>query len=240
MPTETRETGCALLRNGERALTIDAGTGLRRLVTDPGLLEGVTQLDIVLTHFHLDHVVGLSYLPGFSLPVEVWAAARAALGTPAEDLVHRLLDPPFLLGSPAELAETIARVHELEPGETSIGPFRVETRIQPKHASPTIAYRIDGSLVYCTDTAYDEENVAFARGARVLVHEAFHSGDTTDDKGHTAAGEAARLAAAAGVERLVLIHPGPRSSDDDERLASARRHFAATELGRDGMRIPLE
>ena len=239
MPTDDRETACALVRHGDRALAIDAGTGLRRLVTDPGLRDGLTRLDIVLTHFHLDHVVGLSYLPGFRLPVELWAGGRALTGTPAADLVHRLLDAPFLLRSSGEVAETIDRVHELAPPEVEIGPFRLRARVQPKHASPTLALRVNESLVHCTDTAYDEENVEFARGARVLVHEAFHAGDTTDDAGHTAAGEAARLAAAAGVERLVLVHPGPVSGTDEERLSSARRHFPATEIGRDGMRIEL-
>jgi hypothetical protein len=29
---------------------------LRRLITAPELLDGVERIDIVLTHFHLDHV----------------------------------------------------------------------------------------------------------------------------------------------------------------------------------------
>ena len=239
MPTDDRETACALLRDGGAALAIDAGTGLRRLVTEPELLDGVARLDVVLTHFHLDHTIGLAYLPGIDLSVEVWAAGRALAGTPAVELVHRLLDPPFLLPTPGHLEKTVARVHELEPDRTRIGRFDVEARVQPKHPSPTLALRVDGVLAYCTDTAYDEENVEFVRGAQVLVHEAFHAGETTDDEGHTAAGEAARLAAAAGVERLVLIHPGPTVGSDEERLAAARRSFPATDVGRDGMVIAL-
>ncbi|MDQ3822270.1 MAG: MBL fold metallo-hydrolase [Actinomycetota bacterium] len=239
MPTDSRETACTLLREGDRALAIDAGTAFRHFVTDPELLAGVERLDVVLTHFHLDHTIGLSYLPGLDVPVEIWAAGRAVAGTPTVDLLHRLLDPPFLLRSRDEVEEMVASVHELEPPGARIGPFDVRLRVQPKHPSRTVALRANDVLVHCTDTAYDEENVEFARGARVLVHEAFHAGETTDDAGHTAAGEAARLAAAAGVERLVLIHPGPVSGGDDERLASARPHFAATEVGRDGMRIEL-
>ena len=61
-PSAVRETACALVRDGPRALLLDAGSGVRRLVTDPWYLEGVTHVDVVLTHFHLDHVCGLPYL----------------------------------------------------------------------------------------------------------------------------------------------------------------------------------
>jgi ribonuclease BN (tRNA processing enzyme) len=237
MPTDARETGSALVREGDRALVIDAGTGFRRLVTDPHLLEGVSRLDVVLTHFHLDHTIGLAYLPGLKLPVEIWAAGRAVVGTATADLVHRLLDTPFLFRNPDELAEQVDAIHELEPPGARIGPFDLAIRVQPKHASPTLGLKVNGALAYCTDTAYDEENVPFVRGTRLLLHEAFHPGSTTDDEGHTAAGEAARIAVAAGVERLILIHPGPTLGTDDERLSAARRHFGATEVGRDGLRI---
>ena len=239
MPTDARETPCVYLRRGDRVLLVDAGTGLRRLRTEPALLEGVAQVDVVLTHFHLDHVVGLSYLPGMDVPVEVWGPGRAVADQSTKELLHRLLDPPFLLRTAGDFGGTIEAVHELGPPGADVGPFRIDVRVQPHHASPTLALKVDGVLAHCTDTAYDGDNVAFASGARVLLHEAFHAGETTDDHGHTAAGDAARLAAAAGVERLVLIHPGPVSGSDDERLAAARRHFAATELGRDGMRIEL-
>jgi ribonuclease BN (tRNA processing enzyme) len=71
------------------------------------------------------------------------------------------------------------------------------------------------------------------------VHEAFHTAESCDQNGHTAAGEAGRLAAAAGVERLVLIHLHPLLRDESELLGFARAHFAATEVGRDGLVIAM-
>jgi ribonuclease BN (tRNA processing enzyme) len=60
-------------------------------------------------------------------------------------------------------------------------------------------------------------------------------GETTHDPSHTAAGEAGRLAARAAVERLVLVHINPEGCDDDELATSAREHFEASEVGRDGL-----
>jgi ribonuclease BN (tRNA processing enzyme) len=232
VPTDRRETACALLRKGTEAVAIDAGTGAQRLRSDPTLLEGVERLHVVLTHFHLDHTIGLFFLPGLRPSVEVWGAGEALEGIPTSELVRRLLSPPF---APEGFVASFASVHELALEGTSIGPFRVEARVQRLHSNPTLALRVDDALVWCTDTAYDAENVEFARGARLLCHEAFRAADRTDEYGHTAAGDAARLAAAAEVERLLLIHVNPRPGEEDGLLGFARPHFGATEVARDGL-----
>ncbi len=239
MPTDRRETACVLVRDGADALALDAGTGFRRLVTDPALVDGVERLFVVLTHFHHAHTYGLMCTPGLrSIPVrEIWAPGRLVAGVPADEVIHRLLDPPFLAARPDDVTgRMLTGIHELDGGAT-IGPFRVETRVQPFHNGPTIAVKVNGELAYCTDTAYDGENVAFARGARFLLHEAFYASDETEDPMHSAAGEAARIAEAAGVERLVLVHVNPLQQDDDELARAARDRFAASEVGRDGLAL---
>jgi ribonuclease BN (tRNA processing enzyme) len=234
IPTDARETSCVLLRKDGHALLLDAGTGLRRLVTEPELLDGVGRLSIVLTHFHLDHTIGLLYLPALRHVPErgLWAPGRL-FNTPAKELVHRLLDPPFLASELTQItSELFTRIEELD-AEVELDSFRLETRVQPKHAGPSLAFKVDGELAYCTDTAYDADNAAFVRGARVLLHEGFHAADQTDDPIHSAAGEAARVAEAAGVERLVLVHVHPLQRDEDALLGFARERFPASEVGRD-------
>jgi ribonuclease BN (tRNA processing enzyme) len=234
VPTDRRETACALLRNGSEALCIDAGTGARRLLSDPTLLDGVERLHVVLTHFHLDHTLGLFFLPALEPPVEIWAAGEALEQTATRELVGRLLGPPF---APSSFVDGIAAFHELGVGDARVGPFDVRTRIQPRHSNPTLALRFSDDLVWCTDTGYDDENVAFAHGARLLCHEAFYPAERTDDPGHTASGEAARIAAAAGVDRLLLMHVNPELDDEEQLLDYARRAFGATEVARDGLAV---
>jgi ribonuclease BN (tRNA processing enzyme) len=237
LPSDRRETACVALREGADLLLLDAGTGLRRLATEPALIEGVERLHVALSHFHLDHTYGLMAMPALrSLRArEVWAPGRLVAGVDGEELVHRLLDPPFLAGDADDvIRQLVTAVHELD--ETAeIGPFRVETRVQPLHNGPTLALRVNGELVYCTDTAYDTENGVFARGARVLLHEAFDAADTTENPQHSAAGEAGRIAAAAGVERLVVVHVSPLGVDEERLAACARTRFEASEVGRDGL-----
>jgi ribonuclease BN (tRNA processing enzyme) len=229
LPTDLRETACVYIRSGSEVLLLDAGSGMRRLVTEPELLDGVERVSVVLSHFHLDHVVGLAALSGMELARDVWMPARLLAGIPAGEVLDRLVGAPFFTGS-----ERVAAARELE-GDTEIGPFELKIRVQPQHPGRSIAVKVDGTVTYCTDTAFDAANVDFARGSRLLLHESFWGGDTTDDPGHTAAGEAARLAADAGVERLVLMHINPVGVDEADLERSAQAAFPAAEVGRDGL-----
>ena len=241
VPTPRRMTSCLYVREGDRVLLLDAGMGIGRLFDEPELLEGVTRLDVVLTHWHLDHVAGLGFLTlhDQAPPPILWAPGTAVLGASAKALLARVLGPPFFSHSAEAAWDRFAEVHELEAGETQVNGFRLGVRVQQRHATPTLALRLGDHLALCTDTGYDEANADFARGARVLLHEAVYAGDTADDDWHSAAGEAARIADAAGVERLVLIHLDPGLEDDGEAELErhARAHFAASEVGQDG---PLE
>jgi ribonuclease BN (tRNA processing enzyme) len=232
IPTTRRETCSAYLRNGNSVLLIDAGTGLQRLVERPDLLEGAGDVHIVLTHFHLDHVVGLSYLPALPLdrPPVLWGPGRQLYGTSTAAILGPLLARP-LFASP--LAQLVSETREVPDGEFEAGGFRVESRAQERHADPTLALRIEDVLAYCTDTAMDGGNAGFARGTRVLLHEAWFAEDTSTDEGHTAAGDAGKVATEAGVESLVLIHVNPLVRDEDELRRCAQRRFPDAQVGVD-------
>jgi ribonuclease BN (tRNA processing enzyme) len=236
LPTDRRETSCVYLREGAEVLLLDAGTGLRRLVTEPSLLDGVERLCVALSHFHLDHTAGLVGLPALlHVPLrEVFSPGRMLAGADGAELVQRLLGPPFLMRRAEDLDELLTGIHELNGGFEA-GAFQIETRHQPLHPGTSLAFKVNGWLAYCTDTAYDPRNAEFVSGARVLLHEAMHAADETDDPAHSAAGEAARIAADAGVERLVLVHVNPALADDGELESFARARFQASEIGRDGL-----
>ena len=230
IPTSRRETCSAYLRDGDHVLVIDAGTGIHRLIENPQLLEGAKHLDLVLTHFHLDHTAGLSYLPALPLEAVVWGPGQLNYGTATEEILGRLLGSPLFASTPADLT---AGVREIPAEPFEVGPFELRSRTQRLHPDPTLALRIGDTLAYCTDTAADSGNVEFAAGSRVLCHEAWYAQDTTDDETHSAAGEAGRIAAAAGVEQLVLIHVSPLLASDDELAAPARDVFENAAVGED-------
>jgi ribonuclease BN (tRNA processing enzyme) len=230
-PTETRETSCLLLRGEDgTALVVDAGTGLRRLITQPELLDGADELDLVLTHFHPDHVIGLTWASEIPATVRLWGPGAALYGRPTEDILTPLFSDPIMLGG---LAGVVDAVGDVELGETTVGSFAVTTRRQDKHPSPTLGLRFGDRLTWCTDTELDPGTADFARGSDVLCHDAW---DVVSAEGHTTAAEAGKLAKDAGARRLVLIHVPPMAAHDS-LLAEAATGHPDVCLARDGLDV---
>ncbi len=227
-----------MIREGPQVLVIDAGTGIRHLVEHSALLDGADTFDIVLTHFHLDHVIGLSYLPALALarPPRIFGAGEILNGIPTRVILERLLGAPLFS---APLEAITSDVHELTHAQAEIGSFTVESRVQELHSEPTLALRVR-SLTYCTDTAPDPGNVDFASGSTVLLHEAWYPQGSTGDVNHSGSGDAGRIAQAAAVQQLVLIHVSPLLGSDDELLPGAVAEFTNTVVGTDLLTIPLD
>lgn len=223
IPTGRRETTCITLDGDGVLFIFDAGTGLRRLLEPPAaeLLAAAGELHLFLTHYHLDHVCGLAYLPG------IFADRRLTVHVPGADLngvdpergVAGLIRSPF---NPRPWADIpVVETHVLA-ADNDIAGHSVRLRPQ-QHPDTTVAYRVDDLFVLATDTVADPGTADFARGARILAHEAWTDG--SDDypglspayaelvratsSGHTAAPDAARIAADAGVDELILMHLNP-------------------------------
>lgn len=231
IPTAGRQTMSFLVASAQGALLLDAGTGVARLA-QPEVrewLEGLERLEILLTHYHLDHVIGLSFLPGLArqLPLRIHAPAPPITEFGPEAL-DRLITPPFF---PIELARWPMPVelspYGLEPFRA--GPFELRVRAQ-RHPGGSAGVRIGDALVYATDTVLDPATADFARGAGLLLHEVWLSDEEAarDDAGrtgHSAAGGVAELARQAGVGRLGLVHHHPLRAAAE--LETIRREMAA-------------
>jgi ribonuclease BN (tRNA processing enzyme) len=179
---------------------LDAGTGLHRLITEPERLAGVARIDLALTHFHLDHVCGLIYLPGLPVLPTIHAPGAWLYGTPSAKLLAPLLDAPI---SPSPLRPVI---RELRAGVQEIGAFTLTARAQPRHWHPTAGLRVFDRLALITDTGYDPGSAELARGVEHLLHEAWTPGDAFDASEE----DASRVAREAGAGRLTPIHLHPR------------------------------
>ena len=172
-PAYGRQTACALLREGENAIVIDAGSGVGRFIERPELLSGVTRIDILLTHFHLDHIAGLAYLPAIGLceQTTIWGPGQLLYGTRTHDLLDLVSREPF---HPVPLERQDIEVRDIGPGEIELAGVRITHRRQDRHSAPTLGLRFNDTLTWITDTAYDPESAAFAEGSEFLAHEAWY------------------------------------------------------------------
>lgn len=230
-PTTRRHTACFMLP--ELGVVLDAGSGMCRV----GDYLQTERLDIFLTHAHLDHVAGLTYLVNL-VPPEVLDETTvhgeaAKLDAVREHLFAELIFPV----APPFQFEALGPSHLL-PGGGMLTHFPLE------HPGGSLGFRLDWpghSLAYVTDTtaAADADYVERIRGVDLLVHEAYFTDDTNNLPaltGHSSLLPVAQVAAAAKVGRLVFVHINPQIEDDGAfDLDAARRVFKNTQIGIDGM-----
>jgi len=226
-PNERRHTAGVMLP--EIGVIFDAGTGYFRVVD---LLE-TDQLQIFLSHAHLDHTVGLTYL----LPTLLNGPLKRVRlhGTPGTlEAVrnHLFAEPVFPVKPPFEYVD-------LTP-EISVPQGGVVRHVRLKHPGGSTGYRLDfadRSLAYITDTTADGSYDDFVRGVDLLIHECYFPDDMAhwpERTGHSRTSAVATLARNAQVGRLILVHIDPRRPDDDPvGLEAARNIFPNTELAED-------
>ncbi|MFO7586386.1 MAG: MBL fold metallo-hydrolase [Anaerolineales bacterium] len=180
--------------------------------------------DIILTHFHPDHVGGL---PLFLM--DMWLLGRhAPLNIYGLDHAIERAEAMMQLFSweewPNFYPVNFCRIPE-EPFALVIDNQDIRMYASPvKHFIPNIGLRFElkmeaKSLAYSCDTEPCSTVFTLSKDVNFLLHEA-----AGDFRGHSSAGQAGDVARTAGVGELVLIHypTGPLASGDLAAQAAAK------------------
>jgi ribonuclease Z len=214
---------------------------------------------VFLTHLHSDHTSGLpdlfntSWIFGRYEPLRLFGPpgtrelADAMLAFFAVDVpIRRDLTEMH----PGAGATVDARVVEegIAYAEDGIEIFAFRVDHQP--VKDAFGYRIAAAgrvIVISGDTKKSDNLIRHAKGADVLIHEAylpehFDKVDTPERAArlkayHTSAEEAGQVAAAAGVKLLVLTHLIPAGADETFLERAARFFKGRIVVGRDLMRF---
>jgi phosphoribosyl 1,2-cyclic phosphodiesterase len=241
-------TSCVEVRlDSGHVLVLDAGTGMRALgvaMQD----EALTEVHLLLTHLHMDHLQGLGFFrplfrPG--LEIHIWGPT-----SPVQHLSERIamyLSPPLF---PVHLDDVPSRLifHDAPEEPVTIGSATV-TACKVIHQGPTVGYRIaeNGHAVsYMPDhepslgtdlrrlppewmsgheVAYDVD---------VLLHDAQYRDHEYPNHvgwGHSGIGDTVHFAQKSNVQRLVLFHHDPYHTDEEleKLLAEARGMWLGNE-----------
>jgi len=232
-PNERRHTACILLP--ELGVMFDAGTSVFRV---PARLQ-TSELSIFLSHAHLDHIAGLTFL----LPLVLDGRLDRCRVYGRPETLHAVRTHLF--------AEAVFPVEpEFEyvelPEQVAVSREGVLRHCPLKHPGASRGFRIDWpdrSLAYITDTVADGSYREFVRGVDLLIHECYFPDSQASfavQTGHSHTTPVAELARDAGVGRMVLVHIDPLDdSDDPLDLPKARAIFPNTELAEDGLILEL-
>jgi phosphoribosyl 1,2-cyclic phosphodiesterase len=244
------ETACVELRCGGRLVILDAGSGIRGLGETLSASGQPLDADLLLSHFHLDHILGLGFVAPLyeaSTSLRIHSAAPAGrLRAILAGVLSAPLMPDLLAQSSARLSFngfSLGQRWEARPG------LSVMTAAL-RHPGGSTGYRItwqDKSVAYVTDTEHvpgqpDPSVLAIARDVDLLIYDSSYNDDELPGRlgwGHSTWQEGIRVADAASVKRLALFHHDRRRTDAELDViavdAAARR--PGTVVTGDGMEL---
>lgn len=252
-------TSCAEVSEDGWQLVLDAGSGIRYSHT--GNRPDNKRIDILLTHLHLDHILGLGFFqPLFDPDMEIHIWGPASTTHSLHSRLTRYLSPPLF---PVLIRNLPCRLnlHELDNNEFQIGPFRIQAHYVI-HPGPTVGYRVTGQNSVFTYIPDHEPALGLngipnnprwisgfdlAAGADLLFHDSQYSIAEYPYKkgwGHSSMDDALRFASLAGVKRVLLAHHDPDHSDHqlDELFAALKKRSTypfSYEMAVEGMEIEL-
>jgi len=227
---------CVLVRTEKYDIVLDAGNGIYKL---DKYVDGSRPVYLFLSHFHLDHIVGMHMLLKFRFKKGLVICG----GKGARKNLNSILRRPFTV--PLKKLRYKTTVLEL-PAQAGRLPFDLKC-LPLVHADPVLGYRfeLDGRiLAYCTDTGYCANAVKLAKGADLLISECAHRpGETNPGWPHMNPESAAAFAGEAAVKRLALVHFGadryPAMKDRVIAEKLARRTFRNTIASKDGLKLTV-
>jgi ribonuclease Z len=238
--TEGHENTHMVLAGQERTVLVDCvSSPLLRLKRAGVDYAAVT--DLILTHFHPDHVSGVPlflmdmWLLGRKTPLNIHGLAatlermEALMGFHGWSTWPNFYPVNFLNVQEKEMAPLL-----------ECADFRVFSS-PVHHLVPTIGIRVESNrsvhtLAYSADTEPCQEVIRLAAGVNLLIHEAAGAG-----RGHSSAAQAATVASQAEVGRLLLIHYPTANHSEGNPVEEAKQHYQGhVELAEDFMEIDVD
>jgi len=205
MPAFGRQTSCFMLESDGELILLDAGTGMANLGKYQKIIEKYERINIVFSHYHLDHLTGLSYIYNFFtdkelnlyLPQKSYPRAPREIlnGVFSEEISSLAID------NFSKKVNIIGYTKDF-----CIGKNEVKI-IEQEYSSPSFGIRI-GNLTYLTDTLTRKEGFAFAMGSKILLHECWYI-LKSNGMLHSSLEEIAPLSRGYEIENTLLVHLNP-------------------------------
>lgn len=210
MPAQGRGGLCTAVETDGKLFVFELGTGITSLFK-PELQKQIwdkyNEVHVIISHFHLDHIIGMSYLPALvgSKRIHFYSPGKL-LGFDTKQVLETIFSAPYY-SSPPERWTWLASIRELTEGVQSIAGVELKVKIQD-HPGGSLGFVVDNKFAQITDTICSNETIDFVRGVDLLFHECWYleEGERED---HSHLPGVIKISQEAGVPLTGLIHLNP-------------------------------
>lgn len=247
-------TPCIEIQCDDHTVVIDAGTGIRPLGVKLAQQGKGKNLDLLFTHTHMDHLVGLPFFAPAYNPqntIRFWAGHLLPERSLEGACRHLMSDPLFPV--PPDVFQ--AKVSFIDFDENSTISLTPEITVKTApldHPGRATGYRIEyggKSIAVVTDTAHvpDAPNnnaLKLMHDADIVIYDAMFTEEEFKDRpdwGHSTWEEGIKLANMASAKQLVLFHHDPSRTDEemDKIVSEASERRPGTIAAREGETLTL-
>ena len=208
IPSDSRHTASYLVDTGESLIILDSGSGLSRLSNHLDILNKYEEINIIYSHYHLDHIIGLSYIGNWSKDkrLNIYGPGKALGFTGCQDVISKLLAPPFFPITIDKFAKEVnMRDYGLEGFKIGTIPVNIISQV---HSGNSFGISIGDYVQYTTDTTILEETFKEAQGTKLLLHECWSIANE-GSKDHSSFEEINKMLSKYKIQKLGLIHINP-------------------------------
>jgi phosphoribosyl 1,2-cyclic phosphodiesterase len=244
-------TPCVEVRCGERLFIIDAGTGIVQLGAELAASGPPPEIDILLSHLHLDHVVGLPFFrPALMADRVIRLHLGNLRGGTAEEAFERLFSPPLFPITLSQLPGAVEH-HGFKAGEDLRFPDGVVAKTMPlNHPGGATGFRFDHrgrAVCYISDIEHVDpwppaDLADFIRGADLVIYDGMFSETEylrCKGWGHSTWQKGMALCRAAEVKALAIFHLHPQHDDTylEKVEAEIQQQMPEAFLAREGQTL---
>ena len=196
--TETGNTICTLIETKNEYIILDAGNGFYKIDKH---IKNKKPIYLFLSHFHLDHIIGLHILNKFNFTQGINIYGPVGV----KKYLKVFLKKPFT----AEKKKLKTKIKIIELTKSTRLPFELEFR-RLKHSTICYGFRFgieEKIITYCSDTGLCDNIFKLAKNADLLITEcSYKSGEVNKNWPHLNPQDAARVGNESSVKQVALIH----------------------------------
>lgn len=216
-----QDTTALLIETDREAIFLDCGTGIcHALDVDD------KNISIIISHPHLDHLLGLSFFPYLNKNVDINIYGMQGL----REAIDKLFSPP-LWPCGIFCYKANVKVHTLG-NKLKLNDVLIET-IQGNHPGDALIIKVSNSgksLVFATDYEHSKDSdkrlINFIKNTDLLIYDGQYTNEEYESCkgfGHSTKEIGMEIAKKAGVNRLMFTHHSPYHEDkflqkEEERI----------------------